>query len=317
MTRRGMALVSAVIATTVVLTATQADRRDRLADLVTKLTRDTRWTLTASVPVSFPTYHPQGMVRIGETFFVSSVEVTQPTKRFPSPVDGYDRDTGAGVGHLFKIDGSGKLLADLKLGEGKFYHPGGIDYDGIDIWVPVAEYRPNSRSIIYRVNPQTMKVTEVFRWADHIGAIVHDTDDHTLHGASWGSRRFYRWKLETNRRPSNLVASGEPRTMNPSHYVDYQDCKYAGRGRMLCTGVTELRTAPGAPSFRLGGLDLIDLRDNRPLHQVPILLWTAGGLDMTHNPAWFETTATGLRGYFMPEDDKSTIYVYDADLPAK
>ena len=31
------------------------------------------------------------------------------------------------------------------------YHPGGIDYDGRHIWVPVAEYRPNSRSIIYRV----------------------------------------------------------------------------------------------------------------------------------------------------------------------
>jgi hypothetical protein len=314
-----MALVSALIATMVAaLTATQADRRDRLAELVNQLTRETRWALTASIPVTFPTYHPQGMVRIGETFFVSSVQVTQATRRFTSPVDGFDRDTGAGVGHLFKIDATGKLLADLTLGEGAIFHPGGIDYDGTDIWVPVAEYRPNSKSIVYRVDPQTMKATEVFRWADHIGALVHDTDDHTLHGASWGSRRFYRWKLDANRRLAGPATQGEPpRTMNPSHYIDYQDCKYVGRGRMLCTGLTEMRTAPGATPFRLGGLDLINLRDSRPLHQVPILIWTAGGLDMTHNPAWFEATAKGLRGYFMPEDDKSTIYIYDAELSGK
>ena len=41
----------------------------------------------------------------------------------------------------------------------------------------MAEYRPNSRAIIYRVDPATMKATEVFRFADHIGGIVHNTDD--------------------------------------------------------------------------------------------------------------------------------------------
>ena len=65
--------------------------------------------------------------------------------------------------------------------------------------------------------------------------------------------------------------------------------------------------------YRLGGIDLVSLDDGRPLHQVPLLLWTPGGVDMTHNPVWFETTATGLRGYFMPEDDKSTLYVYEVN----
>ena len=58
------------------------------------------------------------MVKIGDALFVSSVEIKVPTKRFPQPVDGYDRDTGEGVGHLFKIDMQGNLLADLVLGEG-------------------------------------------------------------------------------------------------------------------------------------------------------------------------------------------------------
>jgi hypothetical protein len=82
---------------------------------------------------------------------------------------------------------------------------------------------------------------------------------------------------------------------------------------MLCTGVTELRQSAGAPPFRLGGMDLVDLTDGRPIHQVPVLLWTPGGLDMTHNPVWIEPHGAGLRAYFMPEDDKSTLYVYDVD----
>jgi hypothetical protein len=80
---------------------------------------------------------------------------------------------------------------------------------------------------------------------------------------------------------------------------------------MLCTGVAEFRQRSGGLPFRLGGLDLIDLRDGRPVHQVPVPLWTAGGLDMTHNPVWIEPSDTGLRAYFMPEDDRSTIYVYE------
>jgi hypothetical protein len=82
---------------------------------------------------------------------------------------------------------------------------------------------------------------------------------------------------------------------------------------MLCTGIAELRHGPSTPSFGLGGLDLIDLRDGRPLHQVPIALLTPSSRLMTQNPAWFEATATGLRAYFMPEDNRSTLYIYEAD----
>ena len=72
----------------------------------------------------FDTQHPQGMVKIGDDFYLSSVEIKTPTKRFPQPVDGYDRDTGEGAGHLFKFDKTGKLLADLPLGEGHDLSPG-------------------------------------------------------------------------------------------------------------------------------------------------------------------------------------------------
>jgi hypothetical protein len=94
--------------------------------------------------------------------------------------------------------------------------------------------------------------------------------------------------------------------------VDYQDCHYVGNRQMLCSGVTELRPNPGSAAFRLGGLELVDLRDGRVRHQVRVLLWTEGGLAMTQNPVWIEPTAFGLRAYFMPDDDKSTLFVFEA-----
>jgi len=286
------------------------DTRSLVAERVVALSRDSVWRQVGSVPIGFRTFHPQGMVKIGTDFFVSSVEVRVPTKRFAAPQAGQDRDPGEGVGHLFKMDASGHLIADLTLGEGIVYHPGGLDYDGRDIWVPVAEYRPNSRSIVYRVNPETMKATEILRFNDHLGALVHDTDDNSLHGVSWGSRRFYRWTLGSRGTPAG---SQPTRTVNPSHYVDYQDCKYVGRHRMLCTGVAEMRQSADAPPFRLGGLELVDLGLGRPLHQVPVPLWTSSGVDMTHNPVWIEPSDAGLRGHFMPEDDRSTLYVFEID----
>lgn len=277
-----------------------------------QLTRAAKWQLVSAVPLTFNTHHPQGLVKIGNEFFVSAVEVTQPTKRFAQPQNGFDRDTGAGVGHLFKFDQQGKLLADLTLGEGAIYHPGGIDFDGRFIWVPVAEYRPNSRSIVYRVDPRILKATEVFRFADHLGGLVNNTATRSLHAVTWGSRSFYRWPLDAQGRVAKTSA---PRQINPSFYIDYQDCKYLGRNEMLCGGLSNYQRGKDGPPFSLGGLELVDLTTALPLHQLPLELWTESGLPMTQNPFWLEPTERGLRAYFLPEDQNSTLYVFEVNTP--
>ncbi|EFG2885957.1 hypothetical protein BO068_005156, partial [Escherichia coli] len=187
------------------------------------------------------------------------------------------------------------------------------------IWVPVAEYRPNSQSIIYRVDPQTMKAEEVFRFRDHVGGIVHDVEGKALHGVSWGSRRFYKWPLtQDGGAIENAAAKPEElRVRNPSQYIDFQDCHSAGASRMLCSGLNAYKTKPDAEPFRLGGIELVDLKENRPVWQVPVELWSPSGLPMTQNPFFMETTDTGLRAYFMPDDDKSTLFVYDVETNAK
>lgn len=283
-----------------------------LNGLIPKLTRGTQWNQVAAVAIQFPTFHPQGMLKIGDAFFVSSVDIRKPTTRYPSLQDGYDRDTGEGVGHLFKFDANGKLLADLTLGEGTVYHPGGIDFDGQFIWVPVAEYRPNSQSIIYKVDPATMKATEVFRFKDHVGGIVHNTDK-SLHGVSWGSRRFYKWPLDGEGKVTNAATPPEQlRVANPALYIDYQDCHFIGMSRMLCAGLNNYKASADGPVFRLGGFEIVDLKDNRPVFQMPVELWSPSGLPMTQNPFWVEPAGQGVRAYFMPDDDKSTLFVYEA-----
>ena len=104
------------------------------------------------------------------------------------------------------------------------------------------------------------------------------------------------------------------RVENPSHYIDYQDCQYAGQHQALCSGLGYYRASPEAEWFQLGGLELIDTEDKRPVWQVPVPLWAESGRPMTQNPAFVEATGSGLRASFMPDDDESTIFVYEAEL---
>jgi len=279
----------------------QADQN--LARQFQNLDRSTSWQLLDSVPLQFDTYHPQGLVRAGGHFFLSSVEILEPTRRVAGSDGGPDRTAGRGVGHLFKFRPDGTLLASVKLGDGSRYHPGGIDYDGQWIWVSVAEYRPDSQSLVYRVDPETLQAELVFEFADHLGAIVHDRDTGTLVAASWGSRRLYKWNVESR-------AWADPETQeNRSHYVDLQDCQSLPGQQMLCGGIASMGAGDGSRTV-IGGLELIDLQTLRAIHQLPVVATTRAGTAMTRNPIYLSTDADGLLFFAAPEDDRSQLYSY-------
>jgi hypothetical protein len=281
------------------------------------------WQQRAVVPMSFPTFHTQGLVKIGEVFYVTAVEVLENRVSNGTPTDALydfsiDRNAGAGRGWLFKFDATGTLLGKVELTSGDVYHPGGMDFDGKDLWVPVAEYRPNSNSNVYRVDPETLEAELVFSEADHIGGIVRNRHNDTLHGVSWGSRRLYTWSVkERHGRGLPKVSPGrwEP---NPSFYIDYQDCHYQGIEYMLCGGVGGYSTPLGSIAF--GGLDLVDLRRGRMEHQIPVNAFIdegAGpnaGLSLAHNAFWAEPTGNGtLRVYFRTEsDNQADLLEYEA-----
>jgi hypothetical protein len=277
-----------------------------LSKKLRSLTRNTVWKLTDQIKVNFKTFHCQGMVKIGGEFWISSVEVEPPA------TGAWDRSKGKG--HLFRIDSKGNQLADIAIGEGAIYHPGGIDFDGKYIWIAAAEYRPDSQAIIYRFEPATQQLKEVFRWQDHIGGILHDPETNSLHGISWGSRRFYEWPMDGERvLLPKTSAHRDTAKPNPSFYIDYQDNQYIGGGEIVYTGLNTYKK-PDGTKMAIGGIELLDTRLGLPVHQVPVDIWSpATGTIITQNPSYFEVAGDRLRAYFMPDDNVSTIYIYEAD----
>jgi len=284
---------------------------DPLVQTFDDVARNTAWTKTGTLNLTFDTFHPQAMEVVGDRIFLSSVEIIErPVKYTDGLHDGYDRTPGKGVGHLFVLDRQGNLLKDITLGEGDMYHPGGLDYDGTNIYLPVAEYRPNSSAIIYRVDPATYQVEKLFTVRDHVGGVVHDLETDHLIGQSWGSRRFYDWTMTGKQKQFSL---------NDSHFVDYQDCEYVATGRMLCSGIAGLPAPPGAATgYELGGLAMIDISSQRILHEVPVQLWSTAGHVVTRNPVDVDGQGNHLTLYAAPDDfgegQNTQILTYEADV---
>ena len=44
----------------------------------------------------------------------------------------------------------------------------------VTVWVPVAQYRPDSSAVIYRIDATTLAVHKQFEVNDHVGGIVRD-----------------------------------------------------------------------------------------------------------------------------------------------
>ena len=282
----------------------------RVARLFERTTGATNWQLVRKVPLRFDAFHPEGLTRVGNRFVVSTVEVTEPTTKFPDGErGGTDRTAGAGRGHLIAFSASGRLLRRARLDDrARIYHPGGLDYDGRDLWTAVAEYRPNRPSIVYRLNPRTLRPRSSFRVRDHIGGIVHDTANRRVIGLNWGSRTAYHWTLS-----GRQIRSRE----NPSFFVDYQDCKYLGPARrraaplMLCSGISSY-SGPDAANLDLGGVALVDARSMRPVREIPFRLYTDQRQVATRNALDVGIVNGRLRLYLVADDNASDLLVYEA-----
>jgi hypothetical protein len=277
-------------------------RRD---DVLTKdlaaVDRNVGWTQLSALKLNFPTYHPEGLVVTADRFYLSSTQIIEPTVKYPAPVDGYDRTPGKGIGHLFVIDRAGKLLRDIVLGHDIVYHPGGIDRTGNYLWVPVAQYRPNSSAEIDRIDLRTFQVTRMFTVGDHIGGIVFDPTSGRLVGNNWGSRTFYEWSL-TGRQLDTW--------RNPENLLDFQDCQYVESGKMACGGITGFPQTPSAggsaATYELGGVALIDLHKRTIVNEFPFQQWSAAGHVLTRNPLKFTADGRVLTMWAAPDNGEET-----------
>lgn len=292
--------------------ATVLTELEPLATAFMQLSAASVWDLRDTIELKFQIYHPQGIVKVGSHFLVSSVEVLEEREKIEGAIPGEpDRTLGKGKGHVFKIAEDGTRVAEVQIGDGSgIYHPGGMDFDGTYVWVPVAEYRPHSRSILYKLDPQTLRVEEAFSVNDHIGDVVYDRQSNVIHGASWDSRVFYTWDLEGRELR---------RDANPSDYIRYQDCKYVRSRYMLCSGMTEF-SHPISGKTAMGGLALLDLLTHRRVYEFPVFVYPNKEdplIVITRNPMYAELRGGEATFYFLPENGSSSaIYEYAA-IPTK
>jgi hypothetical protein len=280
--------------------AASAQDGSEIARRFQTLHRDTAWNLVDSIPLGFDTHHPQGMAINGNRVYLSSVRAI-------------DRHAGTGEGYLFECGMDGQLLRTLRVEDGPMYHPGGIDLHSGRIWLAVAEYRPDSRSRIGWVDLASWTYTHAFDMPDHLGGIVHDAAHNRLVGNSWGSRRFYVWNMITAD-DTGMPLLSEPTILpNPTHFIDFQDAQWLpGTSRILASGLISLRH-PERGSVPIGGMALIDSGNASILHEIPVPLWTQRGRPMTQNPSYVTLSEFGLRFHFIPDDNDSTLYVYEVE----
>lgn len=203
-----------------------------------------------------------------------------------------------------------------------------------------------------RVDPVSVEMERVFKVADHQGGIVHDVHNGTLTTLGWGGRVARKWDLSKvamtwegeiggrirKEEQAQLGKLGEvdydgevdePLTtiVNPSYWIDYQDCKSLGtvdgRHLMLCSGIATL-----APGLEVGGLAIVEVEGMVPLWEVPFMERTGvapwmreenhveGSIGrksvlMTKNPMDVAVVGGRVRLYFAPEEGRSRIFVYE------
>jgi hypothetical protein len=258
---------------------------ETVANTIGAATRSTKWTLIDELPLTFDAFHPQGMARVGSTWWISTVDI-----------DGRR-------GLVLAVDERGNLIESVPVGDEVRYHPGGMDFDGAELWIASAEYVPDSSATIYRMTPGGLP-ERAFDVDDHVGAIARCGVDGDLVGWSWGSRRLYRWSADGQL----LLAK-----VNPGFFVDHQDCQWLDSGHLLCGGVAQVALADG-PGW-LGGIGLLDADDLVMLREVPFPLYQAGsGRVGTHNPIWSEIRGEQLIVHLLPDDGHGTILSYATPL---
>ncbi len=270
-------------------------------DFKSIITNNINWVNKKIIKVHNDVYHTQGMFLIDEYYFISTVKIIKEIDRKKL------KENGIGIGYILRISKQGEILDKIKLNDinDKCYHPGGIEYDGKYLWIPNAEYRPNSSTNILRINIKTFKIELMFKVKDHIGALVYDRKHNILYGMNWGSQFIYSWKLD------GTLIKKYPNLSN----IAFQDCQYAGMDTAFCSGIVKNTEN----NKEIGGLELLNLKTGELLLSLPSYLFEMdkylNEITLTRNPMFIEKISNGMRFHFMPEEGlNSNIHIMELNF---
>ncbi|NWF83559.1 MAG: hypothetical protein HXY18_07000 [Bryobacteraceae bacterium] len=214
------------------------------------------------------TPHVQGIAVDGATLYVSAV------------------DREAAKGWLFEYDlSSGKRLRAVEIQQGARYHPGGFDIDDESLWIPVAEYRRESTTIIQRRSRQTLELISSFEVKDHIGCLAWTGS--RLIGGNWDARKIYEWSPDGR----ELSVRANPRPTR------YQELKHR-YGALIGSGLTGR------------GRGAIEWLDPETLSPLRIIVTGTTDKNVPYTQEGFDHRDGRI--YLLPEDSPSRLFIFRA-----
>jgi hypothetical protein len=230
-------------------------------------------TMVRTIELKGDTHHVQGIDFDERHLWVTSV----------------DKDRHQGFLQEFAL-GSGELVRTVEVTAGIRFHPGGMSAGGGSLWLPVAEYRRASSSVIQKRNLRTLELEAQFDVADHIGCIT--VGPGVLIGANWDSRDFYVWDLQG--RLLRKVANPTPNA--------YQDLKFVDGG-LVASGLL-----PG----KSGAIDWLEYPSLRLVRRVAAGQSSRGVAYTSEGMA-----IRGERLYLLPEDSPSRLFEVRITSPTR
>ncbi len=191
-------------------------------------------------------------------------------------------------GYLHEFDrATGVFLQRLELTDGARYHTGGFSIADHSLWVPVAEYKPNSTTVLEEIDTDSLRIRRKIRVADHLGCVA--ASGHYLVAGNWDSQQFYVIDL-TGQEPMRVMR-------NPST-TNYQDMKFID-GQLVASGYR---------SWVSGTIDWIDF----PSMKIVKTLHT-GAIDYVNSLTGEGMSLQGHDLYVLPKDDRLFHFRIDAD----
>ncbi|MEG9431885.1 DUF6454 family protein [Terriglobus sp. ADX1] len=214
-------------------------------------------------------FHVQGIDLDKEHIWVTSV----------------DSNTHIGYLHQFNRK-TGVFERQVDVTDGERYHPGGFSISGDSIWVPVAEYKPNSSATLLELDKKTLKVKRKISVADHIGCVAVTKD--SLIAGNWGSRKLYVLGMD-----GKVI-----RVIDTPSQNQYQDIKFVNG--MLVGGGNLTKTT--------GALDWYEWPSMKPVRSL-----ASGTTDRGRLYSAEGMTLKGNDLYLLPEDGPTRVFHFVID----
>ena len=288
-----------------------AQKVSEQVDLLLNLETFDKWINVANINLPFETYHPQGIVKIGDSFFLTAIDgnlagylikfdVKSPREGHRGNSDDISRKTATFVRQVQLADPSFKTRI----------HPGGIDYDSSRnrIWCPLAEKLADTSTSILTINPDDLSYENAGYIKDHLGTTIVDIENNRVRMIDYHTGMYSFQLKSAGTFPSGIHTADK--FVLPNEPIEYQDCKHLGQRYALCAGTGSHRVDLIHFDSDLDGKTATGYSIER---RFPLGTTNLGREAMTFEILDDNSGRKFVRFYFKPDDGNNTkLRIYDA-----